>query len=207
MKKMLDRGPGTRLLAIILFLCPVLAGAGAPGTQIRQTVGELLAALQDPSLKGEASKQERRKRLKEVIYPRFDFAEMAKRSLGKHWQQRTPEEQEEFVKLFTSLLEASYLNAIESYNGEKVQFLRERQDQGLAEVETKIVDGQGKEFSVNYRLHSRAGDWKVYDVMIENISLVNNYRSQFNRVLGKSSYRDLVLAMKEKKISSPAPRS
>jgi phospholipid transport system substrate-binding protein len=133
-----------------------------------------------------------------VIYQSFDFTEMAKRSLGSEWRRRNPEEQEEFVKLFTSLLQGVYLDNIESYSDEKVQYLKERHDNNYTEVDTKIVDNTGQEISVNYRLHNVNGDWKVYDVIIGDISLVNNYRSQFNRVLASSSYEELVNRMKGK---------
>jgi phospholipid transport system substrate-binding protein len=132
---------------------------------------------------------------------------MAKRSLGPHWQRRNPEQQKEFTGLFTNLLEGAYLDRIESYNGEKVQFVKETLDKNHAGVDTKIVDKKGTEFAVNYRMHNVGGEWKVYDVIIENVSLVNNYRSQFNRLLAKSSYEDLVVALKEKKLSAPGTKS
>jgi phospholipid transport system substrate-binding protein len=194
-------------LGILLLMQPVLVAAGAPGDQVRQTVDKLLAILNNPQLRGEDKKNERREKLREAIYPRFDFTEMAKRSLGPHWQRRSPEEQKEFVELFTSLLEGAYLDKIESYNGEKVQYLNETVDNDYAEVDTKIVDNNGQQFSVNYRLHNVGGDWKVYDVVIENVSLVNNYRSQFNRMLAKSSFEELLKTIREKKFSAPDKKS
>ena len=183
---------------LLLLMGSVWAAAGVPGDQVRQTADKLLAILKDPQLKGESTKSERRDKLKEVIYQRFDFTEMAKRSLGSEWRRRSPEEQKEFVKLFTDLLERAYLDQIESYNGEKFQYLTEREDNNYAKVDTKIIDNKGREFSVSYRLLNRHGDWKVYDVVIENVSLVNNYRSQFNRVLTTSSYEELVNRMRGK---------
>jgi phospholipid transport system substrate-binding protein len=185
---------------------PVLVAAGAPGDQVRQTVDKLLAILADPQLRGEDKENERREELRKVLYSRFDFTEMAKSALGPHWQRRSPEEQKEFVELFTSLLEGAYLDKIESYNGEKVQYLNETVDNDYAEVDTKIVDNHGQPFSVNYRLRNGGGDWKVYDVVLENVSLVNNYRSQFNRVLAKSSFEELLKTMKEK-LSAPDKKS
>jgi phospholipid transport system substrate-binding protein len=185
-------------LGIFLVIQPVFVAAGAPEDQVRQSVDKLLAILKDPRLKQEGEKNERRAELKKVIYQRFDFTEMAKRSLGPEWRRHTPEEQKEFVKLFTDLLERAYLGQIESYNGEKVQYLNEREDHDYAEVQTKLVDNKGQEFSVNYRLHNVNGDWKVYDVVVEDISLVNNYRAQFSRVLGSSSYQELVRRLKQK---------
>src|SRR6266403_5451705 len=191
-------------LAILLLVQPVWVAAGVPGDQVRQSADKLLAILKDPQLKGESKKNERRDKLKEVIYQRFDFTEMARRSLGSEWRRRSPEEQKEFVKLFTGLLEQAYLDQIESYSGEKIQYLKEREDDNYAQVDTKIIDKKGQEFSVNYRLHNQNGDWKVYDVVIEDISLVNNFRSQFNRVLATASYKELVNRMKGKTLSAPA---
>jgi len=194
-------------LAILLLVQPVWVAAGVPGEQVRQSVDKLLAILKDPQLKGESKKNERRDKLKEVIYQRFDFTEMARRSLGSEWRRRSPEEQREFVKLFTGLLERAYLDNIESYNGEKFRYLKEQEDNNHAQVDTKITGTKGQEFSVNYRLHNRNGDWKVYDVVIEDISLVNNYRSQFNRMLATSSYEELVNRMKGKTLSAAATES
>jgi phospholipid transport system substrate-binding protein len=193
-------------LGILLLMQPVLVAAGAPGDQVHQTVDKLLAILADPQLRGEDKENERREELRKVLYSRFDFTEMAKSALGPHWQRRSPEEQKEFVELFTSLLEGAYLDKIESYNGEKVQYLNETVDNDYAEVDTKIVDNHGQPFSVNYRLRNGGGDWKVYDVVLENVSLVNNYRSQFNRVLAKSSFEELRKTMKEK-LSAPDKKS
>jgi phospholipid transport system substrate-binding protein len=185
-------------LGIFLFMQPVSVAAGAPGDQVRQSVDKLLAILADPRLKQEGKKNERREELKKVIYQRFDFTEMSRRALGPEWRRHTPEEQKEFVQLFTDLLERAYLKQIESYNDQKVRYLNEREDHGYAEVDTKIVDNKGQEFSVNYRLDNVNGDWKVYDVVMEDISLVNNYRAQFSRVLASSSYQELVHRMKDK---------
>ncbi|HXV83971.1 MAG TPA: ABC transporter substrate-binding protein [Candidatus Binatia bacterium] len=194
MKTLLTVGLGI----VLLFMESGGAAAGVPGDQVRQTTDKLLAILEDPQLKGESKKSERRDKLKEVLYERFDFTEMAKRSLGSEWRRRSAEEQKEFVKLFTDLLERAYLNKIESYNGENFQYLKEREDNNYAQVDTRIVDNKGQEFSVNYRLYNMKGDWRVYDVVIEDVSIVNNYRSQFNRVLATSSFEELVNRMKGK---------
>ena len=188
---------------MLLLISTEFVIAGPAGEQVKQTVDRVVAIVADPALKGEAKQQERRRKLKEILYASFDFNEMAKRSLGSHWQKRSPEEQKEFVQLFTEVLESAYLDKLESYKGEKVRYLNERQEADFAEVSTKVIDGKGEELSLNYRLHSVNGDWKVTDVVVENISLVNNYRAQFNRVLAKSSYGELVQAMKQKKLSAP----
>jgi phospholipid transport system substrate-binding protein len=177
------------------------AGAGVPTDQVRSTVDQVLAILQEPSLKGESKQKERRDQLRSVIFARFDFSEMARRSLGPEWRRRSPAEQQEFVNLFTDLLQESYIGTIESYNGDKVLYNRELQDQDNAEVQTTLTTRSEAAYSINYRLRLVGKDWKVYDVVVENISLVNNYRSQFSRVIGRSSYEELVRAMKEKSLS------
>ena len=187
---------------MVCLLFPAGLHAGLPTSQIRTTVDQVLEILNDPTLKSKSAKEERRSRLRQVIYPRFDFAEMSRRSLGPTWQRINPGEQQEFLKLFTQLLEDSYVSNIESYNGEKILYGRELQEQGFAEVDTKVVTNKGEEFTVNYKLHERDGDWKIYDVVIENVSIVNNYRSQFNRLLAKSSFADLLDRLREKVAAS-----
>ncbi len=186
------------LMGMIFALRPPIWSAGTPVDQVRVTVDRVLAILQDPGLSSDEKRQARRDQLRQAIFPTFDFAEMAKRSLGSHWRRRSPAEQKEFVDLFTDLLQTSYVGTIESYNGDKVAYLREVQDKNYAEVGTNIVSAKGQEFTINYRLHLQDGEWKVYDVVIENISIVNNYRSQFNRVINRSSYEELLRVLKEK---------
>ncbi|MBI2358748.1 MAG: ABC transporter substrate-binding protein [Deltaproteobacteria bacterium] len=184
------------LLLVLISACP--SSAGVATDQIRATVDKALTVLKDPGLKSEPRIQERRDKLRQILYARFDFAEMAKRSLGSHWRRRTPKEQEEFVQLFTGLLEQAYIDRIESYNEETFQYAREILDGNFAEVESRILTRKGEEFTILYKTHLAKGEWKVYDVVIENISLVNNFRSQFNRVIANSSYEELVRRLKEK---------
>jgi phospholipid transport system substrate-binding protein len=180
--------------------------AGDPSDEMRATIENVLATLKDPNFKGAHKQEERRNKLKNVIYPRFDFAEMGKRSLGSHWQKRSPQEQKKFIELFSELVEASYIDAIDSYNGEKVIVGNERQDDEFAEVRTKILTKKGEEFAVDYRLRQAGRGWKVYDVVLENVSLVNNYRSQFNRVIAKSSYDGLLNKLKQKQFDTPGKK-
>src|SRR6266850_6116424 len=180
---------GASLVSILLALA--IAGpatAGAPREQIQSAIEQVTATLKDPNLKSEGKKKERLERLRQVIFPKFDFTEMAKRSLGANWQRRSPEEQREFVKLFTELIESSYASNLDSYNGEKVVFTGDKQDGEYAQVDTKITSNKGEESSVSYKLRQSGSDWKIYDVVIENVSIVNNYRSQFNRVIARSSF-------------------
>jgi phospholipid transport system substrate-binding protein len=131
---------------------------------------------------------------------------MGKRSLGAHWRRRTSEEQKQFIESFSELVEASYVDAIESYDGEKVVIGGDKQDKEFAEVNTKILTKKGEEFAIGYRLHQSGGAWKVYDVVLENVSLVNNYRSQFNRVIAKSSYDELLSKLKQKQFDAPGKK-
>lgn len=197
-------------LLIISFLAVALAPdrgrAGLPTEQIKSTVDNALGVLKDPKLKPAARLKERRDQLKQILFARFDFTEMAKRSLGANWRRRTPEEQEEFVRLFTDVLERAYAAIIESYTDEKIIYLNERVDGSFADVNSKIFTSKGEEYSIIYKAHYVGNEWKVYDVVAENISLVNNYRSQFTRVISKNSYEELVRRLKDKSEFQGAPK-
>lgn len=189
------------IIALILlsnWLTPRSAVGGVPTDQIKSTVDKALVVLKDPRLKPAAKTKERREQLKQILFARFDFAEMAKRSLGANWRRRTPKEQEEFVRLFTDLLERAYADTIESYGDEKIVYVGERLDGGYADISSKVLTSKGEEFSLNYRAHFVGGEWRVYDVVVENISMVNNYRSQFNRVISNASYEELVRRLRDK---------
>jgi len=176
-----------------------LVQAGEPTEKIRVAVDQGVQILKESQLDMNNGRKEAIGRLRQIVYPLFDFTEMAKRSLGAHWRTLTAEEKLEFVKVFTELLEISYAERIDLYNGQKVVFTREEVDDDYATVNSKIVNSKGEQFSVGYKLLRRDGaDWRIYDVVVENISLVNNYRSQFHRVIANSSYRDLIKKMKDK---------
>jgi phospholipid transport system substrate-binding protein len=196
---------GWLLVGILCLQFPGLAAAGLPTDQTRETVDKVLSILQSGT---NTNRDQRRQQLRDTIYPRFDFPEMAKRSLGPYWSRRSPQEQQEFVKLFTDLLESSYVDKIEGYNGEKVLYTREQVDGDNAEVFTKVLTKMGEEFSINYKLHRVGNVWKVYDVVVEDISLVNNYRSQFNRILANASFDELLRKLQQKtpEIKGPATR-
>lgn len=187
------------LLTLLVGLL-IAAGvhAGLPMDQTRATIEQVLEILNNPELKSNSAKEERRSRLRQVIYPCFDFAEMARRSLGSTWQKISPGEQQEFLKLFTRLLEESYVSNIESYSGERVLYGREIEEKKFAEVDTKIITNRGEEFTINYKLHELNGDWRVYDVVIEDVSIVNNYRSQFNSLLAKCSFAESLERIRER---------
>ena len=193
--------------AALLFCSSASALAGSATTQLRQTVDQLVLIIGDSALGSESRTHERREKLRKAISPRFDFLEMAMRSLGSYWQERSAVEKKEFVSLFTELLETAYVGTIESYRGEKVHYINEREEGKLATVNTRIVLGDRKSVSVNYRMRDVDGDWKVYDVIVDDISLVNNYRSQFSRVLARSSFAELLATMKDKKTGTTERRS
>lgn len=184
---------------IALWISALSAAAATPPTeQIRSTVDRALVVLKDPGLKPLAKTKERREELKKILFARFDFTEMAKRALAANWRRRTPQEQEEFVALFSGLLERAYAEIIESYTDEKIIYIGERLDGRYADVSSKVLTSKGEEYSINYRAHLVNGEWRVYDVIAENISVVNNFRSQFNRVIANSSYEELVRRLRDK---------
>jgi len=185
-------------LALISHMDGTLALAGEPLEIVKSAGERVIAVLKDPKLKAPDKKIERVQRLKEIINPIFDYDEMARRTLGAHWRRRTPAEQQEFLKLFRAFLETVYSEKVDLYEGERAVFGRETIDQGYAEVESKVTNGKGEESPVIYRLKRTDGKWKVYDAVVENISIVNNYRSQFDRVLNKSSFEELKKLLREK---------
>lgn len=191
----------TRIAGIILVaalgggLAPSPAAAGLPTEQLRVQVDRVFKLLEDPQFKKDRP-QQRRLAVRKVADEIFDFSETARRSLGQHWQQRTPAEQQEFVKLFADLLEQSYVSKIELFDGEKIGYTGDTAQGDQATVRTKIVTRQGSEIPVNYRMHLKGDRWLVYDVEIEGVSLVANYRSQFNKIIRTSSYDELVRKLK-----------
>jgi phospholipid transport system substrate-binding protein len=190
-----------RSLSLTLLLVAAMAvslPAGEPTDVVRSAAEQAIQVMKDPKLKSPDRKEERIARLKEIINPIFDYQEMARRCMGRHWRQRTPAEQEEFYNLFRDFLERVYSSKVDFYDGERVTFGRETIDGDFAEVESTVVNATGIESPVTYRLRRTGGMWKVYDAVIENISIVNNYRSQFDRVISRSSYDELKRLLLEK---------
>jgi phospholipid transport system substrate-binding protein len=188
----------TIILTSVLVFDLIACHAGEPLDLVKSSADRATAILKDPKLKSPDKKQERIERLKEAVNPIFDYEEMARRSLGAHWRRRTPAEQEEFAKLFRAFLEKVYSEKIGLYDGERVVFGRETFDQDYAQVKSTVINAKGEQLLVVYRLKRTDGKWKVYDAVVENISIVNNYRSQFERVISKSSYEELKKMLKEK---------
>ncbi|KAB0671937.1 ABC transporter substrate-binding protein [Oryzomonas sagensis] len=178
------------------------AFAGATD-DVKKTVDEVVHVVSDKNLK--KHDQQRRQALKKTISVIFDYSEMAKRSLGKHWSQRSQAERRQFTDLFASLLENSYAGKIESYNNEKIMYLKETVDGDHAEVRSKVITPKRDEYSLDYRLLKENGKWMVYDVVIEGVSLVSNYRTQFNKIITTNGYNELVKKLKTKTDELKAP--
>jgi phospholipid transport system substrate-binding protein len=164
--------------------------AGAPTDQLRGQVDRAIATLEDPALRQKPDA--RRAAVRRIAEQIFDFEETARRALGRHWQARTPEERREFVGLFTDLLERTYISRIETYSGERVVYAGDTVEGKEATVRTRLVTRDGKEVPIDYRMRRAGERWLVYDVVIEGVSLVANYRSQFNRIIQTSSYQELL---------------
>lgn len=190
------------ILLITLFLIHTTnATQLSPKEQVKSTVDRVIDILKDPKYKGKDKIQQRRSLLRNEISRVFDFEEMAKRSLGVYWKERTPQERKEFVELFKDLLERSYSGKIESYRDEKILFYDERVEEGrFAEVRTKVITTEKKEIPIDYRLYFDGKEWKVYDVVIEGVSLISNYRSQFSKIIRNHSYQELIKRMKTKQL-------
>ncbi|MBF0592649.1 MAG: ABC transporter substrate-binding protein [Nitrospirae bacterium] len=185
----------------VLLMVGVSAGAAErPQQIIMGIVDNVLAILKDASLKGPDKVQQRRSKIREVVQERFDFAEMSQRTLAVHWHKRTEDEKKEFVALFKDLLEGAYINKIEKYSDEDIHVIEEKIEGSFSTVKTEIITKKAK-IPIDYRLKSVSDDkgWKVYDVVIEGVSLVNNYRTQFQSIINTKGYDALTKMLKEKK--------
>ena len=188
------------LVLVVALAAPALAGA--PTDQLKQRVDEVIRVLSDPSLKDKTD--ERRAAVRKISEGVFDYQDTARRSLGQHWNERTPEEQREFVKMFGDLLERAYFSKIDRYQGEKVRYGAETIDGDEAQVKTTITTNTGSDVPVDYRMHRVDDRWLVYDVTIEGVSMVSNYRSQFNKIVRTESYQALVQRLRAKETEPSA---
>ncbi len=185
-------------VAVAALLAVPLTAWATPTDDVKGTIDRVLKIVQDPDLKRQAKTKERRAEIRKTVGERFNFGEMARRSLATHWRDRTPQEQQEFINLFTDLLERSYVDKIENFSDEKILYLGEQIEGEAATVKTKVVTKKSIEIPIEYRLLQRNGKWEVYDVIIEGVSLINNYRVQFNKIIRSKSYPELVRLMKVK---------
>jgi phospholipid transport system substrate-binding protein len=188
----------TILLILLIFALAAPTEAGEPTDQMKLTIDKIIDILKDPALKGPAKAEERRTRMRRVADERFDWKAMARRSLAKHWKERTEEEKSEFVPLFTDLLERAYLKRIENYSGDKVTYDQEKVKGKYSLVKVRIFTDKQVEIPVAYKMQKKGPVWKIYDVSIEGVSLVKNYRKQFDSVILSSSYEGLVEKLREK---------
>ena len=194
-----------RSLVILNFTAVLVIGvvgraaAGAPTDQVREYTDAVLRVLEDPALKADDKKPERRAAVRKIATEVFDVQETARRALGPHWQQRTPQQQQEFVQLFADLLEQTYISKIDLFGGERLRFTDEKVDGDNAVVRAKVLTRQATEVPVEARMLRKGDRWLIYDILIENISLVGNYRAQFDRIIRTSSYEELVKRLRDKR--------
>jgi len=187
-----------RILTTAAVALVLLAGSPAwagPTDQLREYTDQVVKVLDDPAM----ARQDRRAAVRKIAHEAFDVAETAQRVLARHWQARTPAEREEFTQLFADLLERTYIARMDEYGGERIRYLSESIDGSLASVRARIVTRNGNEVAVESRMNLRGDRWLIYDILIENVSLVANYRSQFDRIVRSSSYDELVRRLKTKR--------
>lgn len=178
-----------------------LAESESPTEVVRTTINRVIQILEDSRLKSPDQRLTRRGKLETVISERFDYAEMSKRTLAAQWRSLTEDEREEFIELFKAFLSDHYAEKIEGYAGEKVAYLEERTEGPYAEVRTRLVSDK-LNIPMDYRLIKKDGDWYAYDIIVDGVSLVRNYRSQFVSIIRSSSYQELVRRLKERSDSS-----
>ncbi len=196
-------GRSVSAVFLILIFClsfsPVITNAAetGPEAQLKSSIDKLLLVLRDETLKGPEKSQLRRERIAEVVFMQFNMPRMAKLSLGRGWRDLNAAQRDHFVEIYRKLLAKSYVATIDGYAGEKISYIKEIIKGDKAEVRTLVV-GSGKEILLNYRLKLDSGRWLIYDVIIENVSLVRNYRSQFIPIMEKSGYDGLVKQIEQK---------
>ena len=186
------------LSILMFFLSTLPAYAGAPLDMVQANVNKVLDVLRDPNLKGESAKGAKKEKL-EVIYEQmFDGVELSMRTMGGNWKKLNPAQQKEFTQLYRQILEKAYIDKILSYTDEKIVFPKESMlSNNQAEVQTNVITSS-KEIPISYKVILKGGKWEVYDVVIENVSLVQNYRSQFNSILAKNTPDQLLEILRKK---------
>ena len=202
MHNKVERNAVKRLIAIfsvfLFLLLSLPVHAGVPMNTVQANVDKVLEVLRDPKLKAESAKETKKEKLRSIYDDMFDQVELSRRSLAQNWNNLNPAQRKEFVLLFKQVLEKAYMDKILAYVNEKVVFEREVQVSGtIAEIQTTIVTSS-KKIPVYYRVILKGGEWKVYDVVIENVSLVSNYRTQFNDILAKNTPEQLLEILRKK---------
>lgn len=194
---------GKALAAWIMMAGAVAAPAMGPRETVESAVIRVIDILQEsdatrPDSTTSGTPADRRNEVRKIARELFDFEEVTRRTLSRHWAARSPEERTEFVALFTDLLERSYLNRIDAYAGENMTYLGESIDAGYATVKSKVLTQRRTEIALDYRLHLRDGRWRVYDLQIDGVSFVSTYRSQFDRIIQAESYTALLERLRKK---------
>ena len=189
---------GVILILAVLLMIPLQGYAATPKETVETGVNKLIATLSDPAFKAKA-KDEQVAQIGEAIDTIFDFKELSRRTLGREWKKMTAEQQKEFVQLFKKLLQGVYADRLLAYSDQKIIFDKETMlKKGRAEVQTYLQTSDGKKIPLFYRLTDKSGSWKVYDVIIEGVSMVKNYRTQFRQILAKDSHEKLLEILRNK---------
>jgi phospholipid transport system substrate-binding protein len=201
---------GKAFMAWMLVASAVAAPAAAPRDVVQSAVNRVVLAIQradtdaDTSAARRLALEQRRQEVRRIAAELFDFDEISRRALSRHWTARSAEEQAEFVRLFTDLLERTYLGRIESYSGEKIVYQGEVVDVPFATVRSKVVTRRRTETPLDYKLHLREGRWKVYDLLIDHVSFVATYRSEFDRIIQRESYAALAERLRKLNVEAAA---
>lgn len=181
------------------------AWAGPPTDQLRDGIERIFKILGDADARGDEKAAQRKTAVTRIAGELFDFGEMSKRTLGRHWDERTPAERQDFARLFTELIQRSYFSRVDEHGSEKTVFRSETVDGSHAIVRTTLLLARGAKMPLDYSMHKVSDRWRVYDLSIDGISLMANYRSQFNRIIRSSSYADLVTRLKAHQTEFSAP--
>ena len=186
------------LLIFMLLISPLQAEAGLPLDTVEKHVNSVLNILRDPAMQGEANKEAKEQKIESIANQMFDYVALSKLTLGRSWKQFSREQQKEFVSLYQSILKNAYMDKILSYTDEKVTFDKELMlSDNKAEVQTKIIT-KSTEIPIFYRVYLKDGEWRVYDVIIEGISLIKNYRTQFREILANNPPEEVLKILREK---------
>ncbi len=187
------------ILFVFLFLAfPSVVMAGEATDRIKAVSDKIFSIISDQTLQAPEMKVKKEQMIMDAVDGAFNWEEFSRRALAKHWSKRTESEKKEFISLFKQLIKRTYMEKSGQYSGGKVEFLEEKIDGEYGVVKSQLVSSTGTRTPVDYRLMKKDGAWWVYDVYIEGVSLVSNYRSQFNDILIKSSFDDLIKRLNEK---------
>jgi len=186
------------VLILMTLVFPATSFAGEATKEIKETTDKIIAIISDPAFKGTNKRSERDRLLRKVVDERFDWREMSRRTLARHWKKRSDKEKRLFVDLFGKLLERTYMDRVGGYSGEKVLYEGEKVDGKYGIVKVRIITKKETEIPVKYRVKKKKGEWFIYDISVQGVSLINNYRKQFNSIIIKSSFNDLIKKLEAK---------